>query len=331
MYDLHNELKNKVICITGASGYIGSSLVKELDNHSIKKLIRVGRKKMKILPNIEDWVLDLKNYNSWRKIVKQADIIFHLSGNTSINSSENDPENEFISETLPITNLVKASKELNRNPRVVYASTATIYGLTEELPVKEEHFPIPITKYDSNKLHAEKHLIMASKENIIESISLRLANVYGPSVNESSSYDRGILSKITKLSFENKKIPMYGAGNYIRDYIYIDDVVNAFLLSSIFNYEEIRQSSEIVFNVSSGKGTHVKTVFNMISKEVEKITGTNSQIESVPWPSHVNDIEKRNFIGSSKRLKSLTGWAPETSILDGIHLLVNHYSKDYIK
>ena len=239
MYDLHNELKNKVICITGASGYIGSSLVKELDNHSIKKLIRVGRKKMKILPNIEDWVLDLKNYNSWRKIVKQADIIFHLSGNTSINSSENDPENEFISETLPITNLVKASKELNRNPRVIYASTATIYGLTDELPVKEEHFPIPITKYDSNKLHAEKHLIMASKENIIESISLRLANVYGPSVNESSSYDRGILSKITKLSFENKKIPMYGAGNYIRDYIYIDDVVNAFLLSSIYSHPSI--------------------------------------------------------------------------------------------
>ena len=61
--------------------------------------------------------------------------------------------------------------------------------------------------------------------------------------------------------------------------------------SIIFNYKEIRQSSEIVFNVSSGKGTHVKTVFSMIAKEVEKITGTNSQIESVPWPSQVNEID----------------------------------------
>ena len=331
MYDLHNELKNKVICITGASGYIGSSLVKELDNYSIKKLIRVGRKNMKILPNIEDWALDLKNYNSWRKIVKQADIIFHLSGNTSIAAAEKNPENSLNAEILPIMNLLNAAKELSKKPRFIYASTATIYGLTQNFPVSEDQASNPITCYDNNKLSAEKKLKIARSENLIESISLRLSNVYGPSNNESSSNDRGILSKITKLSFENKKIPIYGAGNYIRDYVYIDDVVKAFLLSSVFNYKEIRQSSEIVFNVSSGKGTHVKTVFSMIAKEVEKITGTNSQIESVPWPSQVNDIEKRNFIGSSKRLKSLTGWAPETSILDGIHLLVNHYSKDYIK
>ena len=330
MYDFQKELKNKVICITGASGYIGSSLVSELDKYPVKKIIRIGRKKLKALEGIEDWILDLNDFNSWLRIVKHSDIIFHLSGNTSISVAENDPDNSLISEVLPIKNLVNASKELLRIPRVVYASTATIYGLSKELPILESHSPVPETCYDANKLKAEKYLEIASKENLINSVSLRLANVYGPSHNESSASDRGILSKITRMCFENKTISLYGSGKYIRDYVYIDDVISAILLTSIVNYNEIRKSTEMIFNVSSGKGTYVKTAFNLIAKEVEKITGASINIENIPWTSQVSEIEKRNFIGSAERLKSLTGWSAKTSIEDGVHLLVNHYSKEYI-
>ena len=132
------------------------------------------------------------------------------------------------------------------------------------------------------------------------------------------------------MCFENKTIPLYGSGNYIRDYVYIDDVISALLLSSVVNYTQIRKNSEIVFNVSSGKGTYVKTAFYLIAKEVEKITNKNINIENTPWPSQAYDIEKRNFIGSAERLKSLTGWTAKTSIEDGVHLLVNYYSKEYI-
>ena len=330
MYKLQNELKNKVICITGASGYIGSSLVSQLDKYPVKKIIRISRKKLKPLKNIEYWALDLNDFDSWLTIVKKSDIIFHLSGNTSIAVAENDPEKTLVSEILPITNLVKASKELGRKPRVIYSSTATIYGLTEKLPVLESHKAVPVTCHDYNKFQAEKYLEIASQEKAIDSIVLRLANVYGPSHTESSSPDRGVLSKITKMCFENKTIPLYGSGDYIRDYVYIDDVINALLLTSIVDYKEIRKSSEIVFNVSSGKGTYIKTIFKLIAKEVEKITGVDINIEAVQWPSHVSEIEKRNFIGSSERLKSLTGWLAKTSIEDGVHLLVSHYSREYM-
>ena len=330
MYKLQKELKNKVICITGASGYIGSSLVSQLDKYPVKKIIRISRKKLKPLANIEDWILDLNDFNSWLIIVKRSDIIFHLSGNTSITVAEDAPEKTLISEVLPIKNLVKASKKICRNPRVIYTSTATIYGLTEKLPIFVSQKAVPVTCHDYNKFQSEKYLEIASQEKAVDSIALRLANVYGPSHTESSSPDRGILSKITKMCFENKTIPLYGSGDYIRDYVYIDDVINALLLTSIVDYKEIRKSSEIVFNVSSGKGTYIKTIFNLIAKEVEKITGVNIDIETVPWPSHVSEIEKRNFIGSAERLKSLTGWLPKTSIEDGVHLLVNHYSREYM-
>ena len=330
MYELSNELDNKVISITGASGYIGTALIRELEGYSVNKIIRISRKKLIPKDNIEDWVLDLNEKSSWIKIVSQSDIIIHLSDNTSISVAENNPKNSLISSVLPIINLINAAKELSFKPRVVFASTATIYGLTEEFPVVETHISAPITYYDLHKFFAEQQLKMASKDNLIDAISLRLANVYGPSVNESTAHDRGILSKVTRMSFENKNPQVYGKGNYIRDYVYIDDVVSAFLYASIVDYDEIRTNSEVMFNVASGRGVSLKSVFSLISIEVEKITGIKLEVKNVPWPNEVNEIEKRNFIGSAKRLKLLTGWTPKTSIEDGICSLVSHYGKEYI-
>jgi len=157
MNELQSKLKNKVIAITGASGYIGSALVNELQSYSVKKLVRISRKKLKTEENIEDWNIDLNDLDSWLKIVNDSDIIFHLSGNTSIAAAEKNPENSLNVEMLPITNLVNAAKELSIKPRVIYASTATIYGLTHEFPVSEDQPSVPITSYDSNKLSVEKN------------------------------------------------------------------------------------------------------------------------------------------------------------------------------
>ena len=330
MYHLKTELNNKVICITGAGGYIGSALIDRLKNYSVKKIIRVSRKKLTHKENLDDWILDLNKFDSWLKIVDQSDIIFHLAGNTSIRFAEQNPKNSLTSEVLPINNLVRASRQLQLIPRVIYTSTATIYGLTEDLPISESFPPAPVTCYDSNKLYAEKQLEIASMANTINAVSLRLANVYGPSSNESSAFDRGILSKIVKMSFESKEISLYGSGKYIRDYIYIDDVVKALINVSVVNYSVIRQNSKAVLNVSSGRGVQIKTVFNLITKEVGKITGENLKIKNIPWPNEVSEIEKRNFIGSAELLKSLTGWAAKTSLEEGIKSLVDYYTKDYL-
>ena len=171
---------------------------------------------------------------------------------------------------------------------------------------------------------------MASSANIIDAISLRLANVYGPSPTESLAKDRGILSKITRMRFELKDLHIYGTGEYLRDYIYIDDVVNAFLHASVMNHDVLLNTNDITLNVASGKGTSVKEVFNLISHKVEKITGVRGAIKNVAWPKGVNEIEKRNYIASIELINSLTGWEPSVSLEKGIQLLVNHYSKECI-
>ena len=329
MVDISSKLKGKVVSITGANGYIGSALTRELEKYSLK-IIRISRKQLTPKDGVEDWVLDLNKKSSWIKIVNRSDIIFHLSGNTSIYDAEKDPKESLISTLFPIIQLINASKKLSRIPRVIFSSTATVYGLTEVLPVLETKRPSPITVYDLHKFFAEQQLLVASSSNIIDAISLRLANVYGPSPTESLSQDRGILSKITKKRFALKNLQIYGNGDYLRDYIYIDDVVNAFLHASVMDYDILLNKNQISLNVASGKGTSVKEVFDLISREIEKITGIRGDIENVAWPEEVNEIEKRNYIGSIELIKSLTGWQPSVSLEEGIRLLVKHYSKEGI-
>ena len=329
MVDISSKLKGKVVSITGANGYIGSALTQELEKYSLK-IIRISRKQLTPKDGVEDWVLDLNKKSSWIKIVNRSDIIFHLSGNTSIYDAEKDPKESLISTLFPIIQLINASKKLSRIPRVIFSSTATVYGLTEVLPVLETKQPNPITTYDLHKFFAEQQLLVASSSNIIDAISLRLANVYGPSPTESLAQDRGILSKITKRRFALKNLQIYGNGDYLRDYIYIDDVVNAFLHASVMDYDILLNKNQISLNVASGKGTPVKEVFDLISREIEKITGIRGDIENVAWPEEVNEIEKRNYIGSIELIKSLTGWKPSVSLEEGIRLLVKHYSKEGI-
>jgi len=317
---LHN-FKNKVIVVTGGTGYIGSSLIARLRGKT-KRLICVSRKNLKPNKGVENWKLDITDYTSWKKIVSEADIIFHLACNTSIYDAEKNPSENVMINLLPITLLINASKELSRIPRVVFASTATVYGLTDSNLTTEKVHPNPITFYCLHKFFGEKKLTMANQNNVIRGISLRLSNVYGVSLNESSLEGRGIINKITKMSIDGQNLQIYDKGEYLRDYIYIDDVINAFLYASFID------SNKTVFNVTSGFGTLLKEVFLLVSNKASKYTGNKVNINSVEWPEEADEIDKRNFVGSNSLLKSQSLWSPTVSLDKGIDLLINYYVKE---
>ena len=313
-----NFFKNKIVIVTGGSGYIGSSLISSLKGKP-KKIIRVSRKILKPENAIEDWQLDLSKDTSWQKIVLTADIIFHLSGNTSIYKSEENEKESLISTVIPIKLLIESAQRLSRKPRVIFASTATVYGLTHVSPVSETLKPKPITKYDLHKYLAEKELTRANQENIINASSLRFSNVFGPSLNESSEADRGILSKVVKMALEGKSIKIYGDGKYLRDYVFIEDAVDAMIHASIIT------SSKSIFNAASGVSTSVQKAFNMVAIEVERMTGNKVQVVNIAWPKKIHRIEKRNFTASIDLLISNSEWRPKVSLQKGIQLLIKHY------
>ena len=318
---VNNSLNNKNIIIAGGFGYIGSALVDYLQHYKCN-IVCVSRRNMSEKQSVRNWTLDLTKESSWKKIVDYADIIFHLAGNTSISVAEQDPKLNLIDSLTPIINLVHAAKDSKKTPRVVFASTVTLYGLTEILPVSEEAKPSPITTYDLHKLFIEQHLEMSTKNKIISATSLRLSNVYGPSLGRSSANDRGILNKVTELAINGKDITIYGEGNYIRDYIYIDDVVSAFIHTAIADHAVGK-----VLNVTSGVGHTIKDAFSLVSDYSAKLTGKKVKINHIEWPKGISMIERRSFIGDASELKRTTKWQPNVSFEEGVDIIVEEFWK----
>jgi len=315
------NLNGKMVAVTGASGYIGSALTEALQKCSAH-VIRVSRSELSPKSGMLDVQADICALSCWQDIVSRAEVIFHLAGNTSIYTAIKDPVESLNSTLLPINHLIAAAQKTGKTPRVVFASTATVYGLTDDLPVSEIQESNPITLYDLHKRFAEEQLALASQLGVLQSVSLRLANVYGPSLNASSAADRGVLNKVSKMALQQKDLQLFGDGRYIRDYVYIDDVVNAFLCAGASD-----KFTGHFFNVASGQGVTLEEAFQQVVEYSEKITGQKVGINKASWPENADAIEFRNFVGDVHSLKDAFNWQPEVSLSSGIQQMLMAFSK----
>jgi len=312
-----DNLNGKTVVVTGASGYIGSVLVDALVKHSCK-VIRISRVDLVPLADTKTINADIRNADTWAEIVEQADVIYHLAGNTSVYEAAKNPAESLSSALLPLNHLIKAAQERQCKPRVVFASTATVYGLTPQRPVAESVEPNPITVYDLHKLFAEQQLALAKQQGVLESVSLRLANVYGPSTSVSSADDRGILNRVTARALQGKDLMVYGDGNYLRDYVYIDDVVRAFMVAGFR-----KDVCAGVFNVSTGKSVSVGEAFQKVVERAAIVTGTSVNIRHSPWPEGASEIEFRSYISDINSIFATLKWRPTITLESGIDSMID--------
>ncbi len=261
---------------------------------------------------------DIRSLECWIEVLQFADVIFHLAGNTSVYKAASDPSESLNSTLLPVTQLLRATSILGRKPRVILASTATVYGLTTELPVAESVEPKPITFYDIHKLFAERQLGLATDQNLVEGVSLRLSNVYGPSACINGAPDRGILNRVVRNAIQGKNIMIYGDGNYLRDYIYIKDVVRAFTAVGL----EIGGNTG-VFNVGSGFAVTIKDAFTLVGQKVLELTGKSVGVTYLPWPETSDPIEFRDYAANIQKMEKSFGWFPTVTLEDGITTLIS--------
>ena len=319
--NISGGLNGKTVAITGASGYIGSALVDRLMESTLD-ILRVSRQELAPRADVRTIKADIRTLDCWLEIVEQADVVFHLAGNTSVYTAAINPAESLSSTLLPVTHLVRAAQELGRQPRVVFASTATVFGLTAQLPVAETVEPKPITVYDLHKLFAEQQLALATQQGVLCGVSLRLANVYGSSSSVSSADDRGILNRVTAMALQGKDLIVYGDGNYLRDYVYIDDVVRAFMVAGL--REGVCGG---LFNVATGDSVSVREAFHLVVQRVANVTGNRVHIQNVPWPEGANPIELRNYTADIKCSVDDLGWRPKISLKSGIDCMIDSFRK----
>jgi len=221
-----------------------------------------------------------------------------------------------------LIHLATAARAARRRPRVVYASTATVHGLTERLPVDEDAETSPITVYDLHKLCAERHLELASSQGLLDGVSLRLSNVYGPSPGSRSADGRGVLNTVTARAMRGADLCLYGDGAYLRDYVYIADVVRAFVTAGVQPGVSGRS-----LNVGSGTGITVRDAFHLVTERAERVSGRRSVVRCAPWPDHADPIDRRHFTANIDRMDMVCGWRPAVGLADGIDHLIDHLAR----
>ncbi len=292
------------ILITGASGLIGSALLDKLRdrNHSIICQSRRAQDG----PAGVSWIKHDLITDSWEgACLPELDVVYHLAGQTSSASARRDPIDDLQGNVLALLRLLEYLRSRRRTPFVVLAATATQVGVTDELPIHERLPDRPITFYDIGKLAAEMYLMQYVREGWLQGCSLRFSNVFGGSKSGQQA-DRGIIDKVFRWAVSGRSIKIYGEGNYLRDYVFIDDVVAALMLAP----QCAERTSGRNFYIGSGEEMTLKGAFSRVIALAEAATGRRVPLEHVTPPEDLSDIEYRNAVVDSSAFRDATGWTP---------------------
>ena len=311
MNDYLSEYKGKNILITGGAGFIGSHLVDKLapenevfvlDNLFSGSLANLEKSNSRIT-FIKGDVCDKGLVED---IVAKVDFIFHLAADVGNVRSIKDPVANMEVNVRGTLNLLEACLSSNIQ-RFVYSSSAAIYGEARYLPIDEDHPLNPESPYAVSKLAAEKYVFAFYKVHGLPTTSLRYFNVYGPR-QEGSEYGNVIPIFLRRIG-EGKPLIIFGDGNQTRDFVFVEDIVQANILAATQP-----QAIGGIFNIATGK----KTSVNELAELVEKITGKNTQIiHNKPRAGEVRDSQA-NLEKAGKTLE----YKPQISLEEGLLLIL---------
>lgn len=306
------------LVITGGRGYIGSALANRFAaEHRVPQLVSRSSPDQRIaaIGNIKQLQAELRSDAEWRALLESADAIVHLSWRTDLRAAEANPAEDHRLNVEPIRALIDAARNFGRPLPVIFASTVTIVGHAAPIPASEQTQDQPCTVYDRHKLECEALLLEATRQGWLRACNLRLANVYGyGSGITSANSNRGTLNAIMRQAARGEALTLYGTGGYVRDFIFIDDVVDAFCRA--LATEDVLDGRHYV--VASGRGHTLAQAFDLVAQEATSRTGCAVEVRRVPEPSDLHPIERRSFVGDSTLFQKLTGWRAQVDLQGGI-------------
>jgi len=306
------------VVITGAQGYIGTALAKRLvrDGTALRLVSRSPHAARFIAPpeaKIEHIAADLRDPRSWAGLLDGADAVVHLSSRTDLRAAEADPAGDEEINVAPLRALAQAAAKSSRPATVIFASTVTIVGAQPKLPVDETTPDAPCSVYDRHKQICETILREATARGGLRGCTLRLSNVYGYG-QASINANRGILNVMINRAIAGEPLTLYGTGAYVRDFVHLDDVVEAFRLA--IAQPALCDGRHYV--ITSGQGVTLAEAYDLIAAVARETTGRGADIRSVAEPPDLHPIEKRNFIGNSQLFAKRAGWRPRFDLAGGI-------------
>ena len=308
-------LKNKCILITGAAGFIGSSLTERLLKHD-NLLILVdnfndyypGKEKQlnEILSEYsqnKDYKLirgDLVNHSTLTNIKDEIDYVFHLAAQAGVRYSINNSSAVTYNNIVSTVNVFEYAIKIASIQKVIYASSSSVYGNPVYTPVDEEHPKNPISPYAVTKLCGETYADLYYKEYNLPITSLRFYTVYGPRGRPDMA-----IRKFFNLMRQNKEIFIYGNGTQKRDFTYISDIIDGLILAG----EKVSAKGEI-FNLGGSSPIEV----NELVEKMYRITKFQKKIRYIE--KQKGDVELTH--SDISKARKLLGFSPKVKIDVGL-------------
>ena len=307
--------------VTGAAGFIGSTLVGRLlseghqvvgvDNLSTGLLTNLdeARRRYRLNPRRFTFVQSDILAPELKDIVAgtNPDAIFHLAAQVNLRASVIDPQFDARNNVLGTINMVEAARHAGVGRIVYAASGGSRYGAPNFLPADETVHADPISPCAVSKLAGEFYMRAYAEMYGISPICLALANVYGPRQNPHG--EAGVITVFGRAMITDSFATVFGDGTAARDYVYVDDVVDAFVRAA-----QVPISTTGVYNIGTGQQTSVTEVHRLVSAAVE---GSSSPVYAPGRPGEVHAVA----LDASKAAREL-GWMPTIDLVDGIERTV---------
>lgn len=296
------------VLITGGAGFIGSHVARELASVADVTVLDTSEVPAIDLPEtVTNETLDVRNDNALSTAVANAETVIHLAAAVSVARSTTDPLGTNAVNLDPMLSILEAARE--HTTRVIFASSAAIYGHPQTLPIAETHPTYPTSPYGIQKLTGDHYARLYHDLYDLETVALRYFNVYGP--GQSGGDYAGVVTAFISQALDNEPITVHGDGEQTRDFVFVDDVVQANRLAA--DTDAVGEA----FNIGTGSAITIRELAELI----QDITDTHSDI--VHTDARAGDIEHSK--ADIENAKIRLGYEPTVSLEEGLERTVTWF------
>lgn len=305
----------KKVVVTGGAGFIGSNLVQAYKSNGFEVIVvdNLTTGNLENIPNdIKFYEMDIRNPQFIEIILKeQPDIINHHAAQIDVQFSIQNPIEDASINILGTINVLESLRQLKemKNCNLIYASSAAAYGNPSYLGVDENHSTNPISFYGSSKLSPEMYIKIFHDLYTIPYSIFRYANVYG--IGQDPKGEGGVISILVDRIVNDSLFTLYGDGEQTRDFIFVQDIVNANLLAS-----------EHPINDTCNISTNIPTTLHELIKVAEEVIDRKIEIEYEE--ERPGDI-KYSYL-TCQKAKELLSWTPKYTLYEGLNETINYYN-----
>lgn len=318
-----DTLNGIVAVVTGGLGFIGSNLALHLSSlgcevRVIDSLIpECGGDAMNAVAlkgKATVFSCDLRGNAELAPALRDVDVVFNLAGHVSHTGSMSNPFLDMEINCSSQLSLLEACRKECDGAKIIFAGTRASYGKAERLPVSENNPARPVDINGANKHAAELYHLIYARAYGLNTVVLKLTNVYGPrhAVKNSS---HGFMNWFIRLALEGKEIRVFGGGSQKRDLLFAGDAVSAFEAAA-----SRRTEKGSVFNIGTGKATSILEA----AQSIIRIAGSGT-LADAPYSSSWTGLEVGDFVMDASKAHTELGWEAQTSLGEGLKTTVEYY------